>query len=46
MMTFIHNDVAVVCDEVVHDLFAIQALNDGNVNHAAGASPPAPDLAD
>ena len=46
VMAFIHNDVAVVCDEVVHDLFAVQALNDGNVNHAAGTSPTAADLAD
>src|ERR1035438_145872 len=38
-MTFIHNDVTVICDQVVHNLFAVQALNDGNINYTTCASP-------
>jgi len=44
-MTFIHDNVAIVGNDVVHDLFAVQALNHGNVNNAAGTSRSAPDLA-
>src|SRR5580698_8095535 len=46
MMAFIHNNVPVVGDQVVHDLFAVQALNDSNVNNATCPSPTASDLAD
>ena len=45
-MAFIHDNVTVVGNDVVHDLFAVQALNDGNVDSAAGAPPTTPDLAD
>jgi len=38
--------MAVVCDNVIHDLLAVQALNDGNVYHAVGAPATAANLTD
>ena len=46
VMALVHNDVTIVGDHIVHDLFAIQALNNGHINHPAVIPATAADLAD
>ena len=46
MVTLIDNDVTVVRHEVVHDLLAVQALDDGDIDNVRGASASTADLAD
>ena len=46
MMTFVHNDVAVLCDQILDLAFPIKALNDGHVNDASGLVLTGSDLTD
>ena len=46
MMALIHNDVTVVGDDIIHDLFAIETLDDRHVNDPCWTAPPATDLPD
>jgi hypothetical protein len=46
MVTFIHNYVAVLRDEIFHCPFALQTLDYGNINQAGSLSFPSPILSD
>jgi len=46
MVTFIHNHVAVVCDEIFDCLFTLQALDYSNINQTGSLSFPSPEQSD
>ncbi len=46
MMTFIHNHVAVVRDEIFNRSFTLQALDYSNINQTGSLNFPTPELSD
>ena len=46
MMTFVDDHVAVLGDAIIHDTFADETLNDGDVEHPGRSVAPAADPAD
>ena len=46
MMALIHDDVAVICDEIFDISFALQTLDHGNINHAGSLCLPSSKLTD
>src|SRR6476646_4028541 len=39
MMIFVHEDVAVLCDQILNLAFSVQALDDGNIYESSGPVP-------
>ncbi len=46
VVALVNDDLAVICDDVVHCTLAVEALDEGNVNEMAWTTLPATDFAD
>jgi hypothetical protein len=46
MMALIHNDMAVLCNEIFHSALSVQTLDYGNINPASSVRLPSTELPD